>query len=207
LYLLHRDDPSVPVGPIVDVLNDLKREGKIVAFGASNWTHTRLEEAAAYAEANGLVAFSAASSQYSLAVQYDDPYPGSVSINTSADDGEREWYRATQYPMLAWSSLARGFFSGKFTRDNLDGFTDAQSLTSIRCYAREDNFARLDRARQLAKDKDATVPQIALAYVFRQPLNCFPITGALNASQFRENVEAMKIALSDEELSWLDLRS
>jgi aryl-alcohol dehydrogenase-like predicted oxidoreductase len=207
LYLLHRDDPAVPVGPIIEVLNDLKRQGEIAAFGASNWTCARLEEARAYAEANGLLPFSAASSQYSLAVQYDDPYPGTVSINSAADDSQWEWYRTTQCPMLAWSSLARGFFSGKFTRGNLDGFTDAQSLISIRCYAREDNFARLDRARQLAKDKGATVPQIALAYVFRQPLNCFPITGALNAAQFRENVEALEIGLSDEELSWLDLES
>lgn len=206
LYLLHRDDPAVPVGPIIDVLNDLKREGKIVVFGASNWTCGRLEEARAYAEDNGLLPFSAASSQYSLAVQYDDPYPGTVSINSSTDDSEWEWYRTTQYPLLAWSSLARGFFSGKFTRDNLDAFTDPQSLISIRCYAREDNFVRLGRARQLAEERGATVPQIALAYVFRQPINTFAITGALNASQFKENVEALEIGLTDEEVSWLDLK-
>lgn len=207
LYLLHRDDPAVPVGPIIEALNDLKNEGKVVLFGASNWTHKRLDEARGYAEEHGLSSFSAASNQYSLAVQYDDPYPGTVSINSSTDDSEWEWYKTTQYPILAWSSLARGFFSGKFTRDNLDAFTDPQSLISIRCYAREDNFLRLDRARQLAGEKGTTVPQIALAYIFRQPLNSFAITGALNTDQFKENVEALETGLTDEEVSWLDLKS
>jgi len=207
LFLLHRDDLTVPVGPIIEVLNDLKNEGKIVLFGASNWNQKRLEEAREYAEKNGLFAFSVASNQYSLAIQYDNPYPGTLSINSSSDDSEWEWYKETQYPLLAWSSLARGFFSGKFTRDNLATFTDPQSLISIRCYAREDNFVRLNRARQLAEEKAATVPQIALAYIFQQPLNCFAITGALNATQFKENIEALKIGLTKEEVSWLDLKS
>jgi len=208
LYLLHRDDPTVPpVGPIIEVLNDLKNEGRIVLFGASNWSRKRLQEATEYAEKKGLFTFSVASNQYSLAIQYDDPYPGTLSIRSPSDDSEWQWYKQTQFPLLAWSSLARGFFSGKFTRDNLDTFTDPQSLISIRCYAREDNFVRLDRARQLAEKKAATVPQIALAYIFQQPLNCFAITGALNTTQFKENIEALEIGLTKKEISWLDLKS
>ncbi|MHC4207104.1 MAG: aldo/keto reductase [Planctomycetota bacterium] len=207
LYLLHRDDPAVPVGPIIEVLNDLKNEGKIILFGASNWNHKRIEEAAEYAQKNGLSSFSVASNQYSLAIQYDDPYPSTLSINSSADNSEWQWYQQTQYPLLAWSSLARGFFSGRFTRDNLSDFTDPQSLISIRCYAREDNFVRLDRARQLADEKAATVPQIALAHIFQQPLNCFAITGALDSVQFKENIEALEIGLTKKEISWLNLKS
>ncbi len=207
LYLLHRDDPTLPVGPIIEVLNDLKNEGRIVLFGASNWSRKRLQEATEYAQKNGLFTFSLASNQYSLATQYDDPYPGTFSIRSSSDDSEWDWYKQTQFPLLAWSSLARGFFSGKFTRDNLSAFTDPQSLISIRCYAREDNFVRLDRARQLAEAKGVTVPQIALAYILQQPLNCFAITGASNATEFKENIEALEIGLTKEELSWLDLKS
>ncbi len=207
LYLLHRDDPAVPVGPIIEVLNGLKNEGKIVLFGASNWNHKRLQEASEYADKNGLSAFSVASNQYSLAIQYDDPYPGTLSINSSSDDSEWQWYKQTQYPLLAWSSLARGFFSGKFTPDNLSTFVNPQDRMSIRCYAREDNFVRLDRARQLAEEKGTTVPQIALAYIFQQPLNCFAITGASNATEFKENIEALEIGLTKKEISWLDLKS
>ena len=207
LYLLHRDDLSVPVGPIIDALNDLKSEGKIILFGASNWNQERLEEARRYAEENGLEPFAAVSNQYSLAVQYDDPYPGTWSVNGADGASELEWYRETQYPLLAWSSLARGFFSGKFTRDNLADFTDPQSLISVRCYAREDNFVRLDRARQLAAQKGMTVPQIALAYIFQQSLNCFAITGAMNAVQLGENIDALELGLTKQEVDWLDLTS
>ena len=207
LYLLHRDDPTVPVGPIIEVLNDLKDEGKIVLFGVSNWTWKRLEEAEEYAQKNGLTTFSAASNQYSLAIQYDNPYPGTLSIKGPSDDSEWQWYKETQCPLLAWSSLARGFFSGKFSRDNLATFTDPQSLISVRCYAREDNFIRLNRARQLAGEKGATVRQIALAYIFQRPLNCFAITGTLNSTHFQENIEALRVRLTKEEVSWLDLKS
>jgi len=207
LYLLHRDDTAVPVEPIIDVLNELKAAGKIVLFGASNWNHRRLEEARKYANHQGLDSFSVSSNQYSLAVQYDDPFPGTLSIKNSLDDPEWEWYRETQYPLLSWSSLARGFFSGKFTRGNLAGFTDLQSRISIRCYAREDNFVRLDRARLLAGEKGTTVPQIALAYIFHQPLNCFTVTGSLDPAHFKENVEAFEIGLTDKEVDWLDLKS
>jgi aryl-alcohol dehydrogenase-like predicted oxidoreductase len=116
LYLLHRDDPTVPVGPIIEVLNDLKHQGKIVLFGASNWTHQRLEQADEYAKQHGLPEFSVSSNQVSLAIQHDNPYPGTLSINRTSDDPERQWYEHTQMPLLAWSSLARGFFSGRFTR-------------------------------------------------------------------------------------------
>ena len=61
LYLLHRDDPSLQVGPIVEVLNEHKEAGHIHAFGGSNWSHQRIEEANADAEANGLTPVAASS--------------------------------------------------------------------------------------------------------------------------------------------------
>jgi aryl-alcohol dehydrogenase-like predicted oxidoreductase len=55
LYLLHRDDPSVPVRSIVDVLNEHHQARRIHAFGGSNWTAERIQEANAYAHENALV--------------------------------------------------------------------------------------------------------------------------------------------------------
>ena len=69
LYLLHRDDPSQPVGPIVEILNEHKRAGKINAFGGSNWSVSRIQEANAYAETHGLEGFTASSPNFSLAEQ------------------------------------------------------------------------------------------------------------------------------------------
>ena len=67
LYLLHRDDPDVPVEPIMDILNEHQLAGRFQAFGASNWSHQRIEAANAYARANDLAPFVASSPQFSLA--------------------------------------------------------------------------------------------------------------------------------------------
>src|SRR6185436_11297422 len=81
LYLLHRDDPTVPVGPIVNVLNEHLQAGKIGAFGGSNWSVERIQEANTYAAANGMVPFVASSPNFSLAEQIRPPWPNCVSIS------------------------------------------------------------------------------------------------------------------------------
>src|SRR5688572_6599976 len=111
LYLLHRDDPDVPVEPIVDALNGHLETGRLHAFGASNWSHQRLAAANDYAQANGLVPFVASSPQFSLADSFDEPWPLCLSISGSAGKAAREWYAQTQMPVLVWSALASGFFT------------------------------------------------------------------------------------------------
>ncbi len=74
LYVLHRDDPSVPVGPIVEALTAHKKAGRIGAFGGSNWTHERMQEANEYARVNDLTPFAVSSPNFSLAEQYKEPW-------------------------------------------------------------------------------------------------------------------------------------
>ena len=99
LYLLHRDDPSVPVGPIVEVLNEHFSEGRIKAFGGSNWTPERLREANEYAEENGLTPFVASSPNHSLAEQAVEPWPDCVSIGGKAGEKDRGWYEEQRMPL------------------------------------------------------------------------------------------------------------
>jgi aryl-alcohol dehydrogenase-like predicted oxidoreductase len=207
LYLLHRDDPSQPVGPIVEVLNEHKRAGKIHAFGGSNWSVARLKEAAAYAEAQGLEPFVASSPNFSLAVQAKPPWPNCVSISGPQGEGERAFYQTTQMPLLPWSSLAGGFFSGRFRRDNLDSFTSGLDKLCVETYCTEENFRRLDRVRTLAEEKGMTIPQIATAYVMSVPLNLFGLVGCRTGAEFRDNVAASTLKLTPEEIAWLELRS
>jgi aryl-alcohol dehydrogenase-like predicted oxidoreductase len=204
LYLLHRDDPSVPVGPIVEVLNEHLSEGRIYAFGGSNWTPERLREANDYANENGLTPFVASSPNLSLAVQAAKPWPDCVSISGVEGEADRSWYEETRMPLFTWSSLAGGFFSGRFTRDNLDSFDTYLDRLCVETYCHEENFGRLDRARALAQEKGLTVPQVALAYVLDQPLEVFALVGCNTGDEFRANVEAGGIELSPEELAWLE---
>ena len=202
LYLLHRDDPSVPVGPIVEVLNEHKEEGRIHAFGGSNWRPERFREANDYAAENGLTPMVASSPNLSLAVQFEEPWPDCVSI--SGDELGRHWYEETGMPLFTWSTLAGGFFSGRFTRHNLDTFDAVLDRICVETYCYEENFGRLDRAGVLAREKGLTVPQVALAYVLDQPLEVFALVGCNTGEEFRANVEAGAVALSPEESAWLE---
>lgn len=207
LYLLHRDDPSQPVGPIVETLNEHKRAGKILAFGGSNWSVARLQEANAYAAAHGLEGFVASSPNFSLAVQAKEPWVNCISISGPARAAERAWYAAQQMPLFTWSSLAGGFFSGRFTRDNLGEFTTYPDKLAVEVYCTEENFQRLDRVMALAHEKGMTVPQIATAYVLSVPLNIFALVGCNTGDEFRDNVAAASLKLTPEEIAWLELRA
>lgn len=204
LYILHRDDPAVPVGPIVEVLNEHQRSGKIRAFGASNWTHARLEEANRYAAEHSLTPFAISSPNFSLAEQVQAPWPGCVSIGGPSGAAARVWYEGQHTPLLTWSSLAGGFFSGRFRRDNLESFTSYLDRLCVSSYCYKDNFNRLDRAKRLADDKGVSLPQLALAYVTSQPLNIYALIGCGSGAEFAANLEALNLKLSEQERTWLE---
>jgi aryl-alcohol dehydrogenase-like predicted oxidoreductase len=206
LYLLHRDDPSVPVGPIVEVLNEHLQAGWIRAFGGSNWTHQRIQAANEYAQVHGLIPFVASSPQFSLAEQVREPWPNCLSISGPGEKEARTWYQQTNMALFTWSSLAGGFFSGRFSRNNLDSFNSYLDKLCVESYCYEDNFKRLDRVRLLAEAKGLTIPQVALAYVLSQPLNIFALVGCQSGAEFKANLEASRIKLSPDEMAWLELK-
>jgi aryl-alcohol dehydrogenase-like predicted oxidoreductase len=204
IYFLHRDDPSKPVGPLVEILNEHWQAGRIRAFGGSNWSPERILEATAYAEAHGLQPFVISSPNFSLAVQMQAPWVGCLTIGGAAGAAARQWYSRTRMPLLTWSSLAGGFFSGRFQRDNLDSLTNGVEPITARTYGVETNFQRLERAQALGRKKGATAAQIALAYLLNQPLNLFALVGCQTAAEFAENAAAVELALTPDELSWLE---
>lgn len=207
LYLLHRDDPSQPVGPIVEILNEHHKAGKIGAFGGSNWSVARLQEANAYAAAHGLQPFVASSPNFSLAVQKQAPWENCISISGPAGAAERAWYEQSQLPLFFWSSLSGGFFSGRFRRDNLDSFETYLDKLCVTTYCTEENFKRLDRVETLAAEKGLSIPQIALAYVLSQPLNAFALVGCATPEEFKANHAASEVRLTPAEVAWLELSS
>jgi aryl-alcohol dehydrogenase-like predicted oxidoreductase len=110
-------------------------------------------------------------------------------------------------PLFTWSSLAGGFFSGRFTRDNLDTFTEYFDKLAVTSYCYEDNFKRLDRVRQLSQETGLSIPQVAMAYVMSQPLDIYALVGCQNGEEFAANIAALEHKLSPETSAWLDLRS
>jgi aryl-alcohol dehydrogenase-like predicted oxidoreductase len=207
IYLLHRDDPDVEVGRIVEVFNALHDEGKIGAFGGSNWTHQRIQEANEYAEKHGLIPFSVSSPNFGLADQVKDLWGGGcVTISGPANEAAREWYRNTQMPVVAYSSLGRGLFSGRVRGAEPENASKYMDEYAMKGYGYPENFERLRRCEELAEKKHCSVPQIAMAWIFRQNLNTFAVVSTTKASRMQENIDALHIELSKEESRYLDLK-
>lgn len=209
MFVMHRDDPEKPVGPIVECMNEHIRSGLISAYGGSNWSHTRVAEANAYAKQNDLVGFAVSSPNFSLARMVEEPWPECASIAGPENADARQWYaRNPEVAVFPWSSLARGFFSGQWDRAKMQNATEEQQGDiAVRCFRCEDNLERLDRVEQLAREKGLTVPQIATAYVMNYPLNIFALIGARSGEEARQNVQAMELKLTDAEMAWLDLQA
>lgn len=199
LYLLHRDNPDVPVGEFVDVLDEHVRAGRIGAFGGSNWTTARIDAANAYAKQRGRSPFSMLSNQFSLARMIEPPWGGCIS---ASDADGRVWLQRTQTPLLAWSSQSRGFFlPGRASPEIRD---DAEL---VRCWYSDDNFQRLARVNDLAKRLGVLPINIALAYVLHQPFPTFALIGPRRLSETRTSFAALRIELSDQEIRWLNLEA
>lgn len=196
LYLLHRDDPSVPVGPIVEILHEHRAAGRIRAFGGSNWTVARLREANEYAERHHLTPFAVSSPHFSLADQIEAPWEDCITITGEAQEADRAWYVQTQFPLFCWSSLAGGWFSGRLTRANQ---ADHAKELYMRCYGCEKNWQRLESAESLGRKRGYSAAQIALAYVLNQPFQVFPLVAAYTPEEFKSSAAALEIALSPQD--------
>lgn len=207
IYMLHRDDTAIPAGEIMEILNELQKEGKFKAFGVSNWTHQRITEANSYAKEKGLNQISVSSPNFGLAEQVRDPWGGGcVTISGPQNTDAREWYTGNQLPVLAYSSLGRGFFSGRFKSYDRKEAKKILDINAQKGYLCDENMERLKRAEILASEKGVTVPQIAMSYIFHQKFNVFAIVNVADADMMRANIDAMELPLTEEECAWLDLR-
>ena len=206
IYFLHRDDPEQAAGPLVEVLNELHGKGKIDAFGASNWTHRRLEEANEYAYKHNLIPYSVSSPYFGLAEQSGEPWGGgSVSLAGPGEKDARLWYRENRMPLFAYSSLAMGLMSGRIQSRDYPQGRKLLGKNGFRGYGSRENFERLRRAEELAERKKAQVAQIALAWMMNQPMTVLPIITTSNLNRLKSNIKSLEISLSPEEEAYLNL--
>lgn len=205
IYLLHRDDPNTPVSEIIDCLNEVKKRGKIKVFGVSNWSHERIGEANAYAKKNGLEGFAVSSPNFGLAEQIADPWGGGcVTVSGSSNQEARKWYAANQMPLIAYSSLGRGFFSGKFKSGDYDGAKKVLDDEGRKGYLCAANMERLGRAEELASKKGCSVSEIAMRYIFSNAMNVFAVVSTTKPERMGQNIHASLNLLTEEEVRWLE---
>jgi aryl-alcohol dehydrogenase-like predicted oxidoreductase len=197
LYVLHRDDPGVPVGAILDWLNGHLEAGRFGAIGASNWSTDRLDEADAHARSHGLRGFVCSSPNLSLARWSQPPWAGCASASERAT---RDWYAARRLPLLAWSPQAAGFFAVR-DPDSLE--TDDRRVIAV--YDSADNRERRRRAALLGATRGFDAGQVALGWVLNQPFPTVAIAGGRTPAELRSNARAVELSLTAEEIAWLDL--
>jgi len=197
IYTMHRDNPEIPAGEFIDVVNAHMRAGRIRAFGVSNWTLARVEEANAYAQAKGLRGIAAVSNNFSLARMIEAPWDGCIAAK---DQESRAWFMQTGMPLLAWSSQAQGFFA-------LGETPEWPSQWMARCWSSDDNYRRLARAKELAEKYGVSPLNIALAYVLCQPFRTFALVGPQTPTEVRTLMPALDIILTDAEMRWVNLET
>ena len=184
VFILHRDDPGLPVADFADALLEQVAAGRIGGFGVSNWTLERTRELHAHLDrlgAAGLVAFS---NHFSLAEMVTAPWDGCLASSKA----ELSALADLDLKMLAWSSLATGFFAGRDTPH----------------WDSPGNRARRERAADLAGRLGASTSAAALAYVLHQPGHVLAVVGTNSEDHLDEALTAGELELSREELEWLE---
>ncbi len=195
LYFMHRDNRDIPVGEFVDAIDAEVRAGRIGAWGGSNWSRERMDEAIAYARKAGKQAPAALSNNYSLAEMIEAPWAGCYS---ASDAAWRAWLKERHIANFAWSSQAQGFFTDRAGRDKTD------DPNMVRCWYNETNFARRDRAAELGAKRGLNANQVALAYILSGDVQVIPLIGPLALSELEDSLGALDLELTPEEVRWLE---
>lgn len=207
IYMLHRDDPGADIKAILEVLNELHREGKVGAFGASNWTHERLDEINRYALGHNLIPFTVSSPNFGPARQIADPWGGGcVSISGAEHEEARKWYQEKQIPVFAYSCLGRGMFSGKVKTSDPENGKKSLDQFAVKGYWCQENIERLASMEKIAQNRSCSVAQVSLAWMMQQEFEVFPVVSISKTGRIAENAEAVKIKLSEAEIRTISER-
>lgn len=189
LYFLHRDNTSIPVDEWIDVLNNLVDKRLISAFGGSNWSQERIDEANCWAQKNNKKGFSAVSNQFSFIKMCNPPWPGCLS---SSSPEYFAWHIKNKFPLFSWSSLAQGYCSNN------------NSSINISCWKSKENDQRMHRLKILANKKRAAITTLALSYLFSLNFPLVALIGTDNIDHLHELLNTTSIILDHDELSWLE---
>ena len=188
LYQIHRWDPVTPIEETMEALHDVVRAGKARYIGASSmwaWQFAKAQRVAA-------TRFVSMQNHYNLVYREEER----EMIPQCIDQG---------VAVVPWSPLARGLLAGTRTREGERLTTRARSDPfGDSLYTPEMDFAVIDRASEVAAERDVPTAQVALAWLLHKPGVTAPIVGATKAEHVDDALAAEELALSDEEIARLE---
>ena len=191
LYQIHASDSLTPVEETLRALDDLVSHGKVRYIGCSNWQAWEIMKALGISEAKNLAKLDSLQAYYSIAGR----------------DLEREivpLLKDQGTGLLVWSPLAGGLLSGKYSRENQKPEDSRRSAFDFPIVDKERTWRILDVLRPIAKAHNTGVATIALAWILAKPFVTSVIIGAKRTDQLDQNLAAVDIQLTNEEMKQLD---
>ncbi len=191
LYQVHGFDALTPLEETLRALDDLVRQGKVRYIGCSNFTAWQTMKALGISAQQHLERFVTIQAYYSLAGR----------------ELEREivpMLNDQKLGLLPWSPLAGGFLTGKFTRSGATDDNARRSKFNFPPVNLDKGYTIVEALQKIGTAKNASVAQVALAWLLHQPFVTSVIIGARKASQLTDNLGAADLKLDAEELKAID---
>jgi len=186
LLYQHRVDPNVPMEDVAGTVGDLIREGKVKYWGLSEaWSES-------IRKAHAITPLSALQSEYSIWFRNleDEVIPTLEELGIG---------------LVPFSPLGKGFLTGKYDADyKFDGKDFRNTLPRFTTEARQANQVVVDLLKEIASQRNATSAQIALAWLLAKKPWISPIPGTTKLKRFEENIAAVHLRLTMEEISHID---
>lgn len=191
LYQIHGFDPATPMEETVRALETLVTQGLVRYVGVSNWSAWQIMKGLGIADRLGFSRFSSLQAYYTIAGR----------------DLEREiipMLKSEGVGLMVWSPLAGGLLSGKYGRDRSGEDGSRRVDFDFPPVDLERTYPVIDAMRKIANARSCSVAQVALAWLLHQPQVTTIIIGAKRPDQLDDNLAAVDIELSADELVTLD---
>ena len=191
LYQIHGSDRITPVEETMRALDDLTRQGMVRYIGCSNWQAWKIMKSLGISKHSGYARFETLQAYYTIASR----------------DLERDiapMLEDQKVGLMVWSPLAGGLLTGKYGPGS-NGPQGARRVAfDFPPVDKDRAWKCVDAMRIIAKAHDVSVAEIALAYVLHKPFVTSVIIGAKNTDQLKDNLAAVKVRLSADEMHTLD---
>jgi aryl-alcohol dehydrogenase-like predicted oxidoreductase len=191
LYQIHGNDSITPIEETLRALDTLVQQGKVRYIGVSNWQSWKIAKALGISEFKNLARFDTLQAYYSIAGR----------------DLERDLVpllEAEKTGLLVWSPLAGGLLSGKFSRQNQKPEGSRRSDFDFPIVDKERTWRILDVMAPIAKSHNCSPARISLAWLLAKPVVTSIIIGAKRLDQLEDNIAAVGLRLTADELRQLD---
>jgi aryl-alcohol dehydrogenase-like predicted oxidoreductase len=191
LYQIHGNDAVTPVEETLRALDTLVRQGKVRYIGCSNWQAWKLAKALGISEFRNLARFDTLQAYYSIAGR----------------DLEREivpLLQSEKVGLLVWSPLAGGLLSGKFSRANQKPADSRRAQYDFPIMDKERTWKILDLMAPIANAHGCSPARVALAWLLAKPVVTSVIIGAKRLGQLQDNLAAVELTLTQDEIRQLD---